>query len=350
MTLATPTGPGLSVFTLAVSEGALRQRVETFRKAIADTTSSGRKALPAQARELYDLLVRPAESRLAQAKRLMIIPDGPLHVLPFAALMRNEREYLVEWKSLHSIVSAAVYAELRKPHPRAHRAVNQVVAFGDPRYPNLDKTKPESVTDSELRSAVTNGLALTRLVFSREEVETIAATFPERTKSYVGADATEERAKSLGADVRYVHFAAHGLLDERFPLNSALALTIPEKWTEGHKNGLLQAWEIFDQVRLDADLVTLSACNTALGQEQNGEGLIGLSRAFLYAGARSVLASLWNVNDYRTATLMKRFYADLKQGKSKDEALRTAQVQLLHSRASSHPFYWAAFTLIGDWK
>ena len=342
--------PGLSVFTLAVSDVTLRQKVEQFRKAVANTTSSGKLALADQGRELYNLLLRPAESQMEGAKRLMIIPDGPLHVLPFAALMRTEREYLIEWKPLHTVVSATVYAELRKPRPQTKGRADQVVAFGDPRYPAIDRSKSESIAESELRSTVALGFALPRLVFSREEVQGIAATFPGRTKSYLGAEATEERAKALGKDARYVHFATHGLLDERFPLNSALVLTIPESWTEGHENGLLQAWEVFDQVRLDADLVTLSACNTALGLEQNGEGLIGLSRAFLYAGARSVLASLWNVNDWRTAALMKDFYTHLKEGKNKDEALREAQIKLLRSRASAPPFYWAAFTLIGDWQ
>jgi CHAT domain-containing protein len=125
-------------------------------------------------------------------------------------------------------------------------------------------------------------------------------------------------------------------------------LTTPAKPAEGQENGLLQAWEIFEQVRVDADLVTLSACSTGLGQELNGEGLIGLTRAFQYAGARSVLASLWSVDDYRTMQLMKRFYAELHAGASKDVALRTAQLQLLHSGARD-PYYWAAFSLTGDW-
>src|SRR5207344_546988 len=111
---------------------------------------------------------------------------------------------------------------------------------------------------------------------------------------------------------RYIHFATHSVLDERFPLNSALVLSIPGKPIEGQDNGLLQAWEIFDQMRIDADLVTLSACGTALGKEMGGEGLIGLTRAFQYAGARSVLASLWKVEDKATGELMKRFYTHLK--------------------------------------
>lgn len=129
-----------------------------------------------------------------------------------------------------------------------------------------------------------DGLALVSLPSTREEVEAIAALYPERTLKYLGEQATEERAKSIGKEARYLHFACHGLLDERSPLNSALALTIVEKPAEGQDNGLLQAWEIFEHVRLDAELVTLSACETALGKEMGGEGLLGLTRRFSTRG------------------------------------------------------------------
>jgi CHAT domain-containing protein len=146
-------------------------------------------------------------------------------------------------------------------------------------------------------------------------------------------------------------WACHGLLDERFPLNSALALTLPESQAEGQDNGLLQAWEIFESVRLDADLVTLSACDTALGKEMGGEGLVGVTRAFQFAGARSVLASLWSVSDISTARFMKRFYRYLRSGKSKDEALRLAQIDQIQGKpGAAHPFHWAAFELFGDWR
>jgi CHAT domain-containing protein len=177
-------------------------------------------------------------------------------------------------------------------------------------------------------------------------VEAIAGLYP-RAEVYLGSEATEERAKALGPEARLIHFACHGLLDERFPLNSALALSVPEPGAEGRDNGLLQAWEIFESVRLDADLVTLSACDTALGREMGGEGLVGLTRAFQYAGARSVLASLWSVADLSTARFMQSFYGHLRAGMTKDEALRAAQLEQVRD---SHPFHWAAFQLTGDWK
>ena len=185
----------------------------------------------------------------------------------------------------------------------------------------------------------------------RDEIREIAELFPG-AEVYLGAEATEEQVKQAAPHADLLHFAGHGLIDERFPLDSALALTIPRSPQEGRDNGLLQAWEIFESVRLNADLVTLSACDTGLGKEMGGEGLVGLVRAFQFAGARSVVASLWSVSDVSTAMLMKRFYTYLRQGKTKDEALRAAQLDLIRSGKSelSHPYNWAGFSLYGDWR
>ena len=320
---------GLSVFPIAAGEKSLREQVESFRLLLKDSDSD-LVQLKSRARRLYGLLIRPAEARIEPAQRILVSPDGPLHTLSFAALRRGNR-YLVEWKPVHQVLSATVYAELaRSRRPRHDPAEMRLAAFGDPVYP----AAPEP-------AAVRGGQSLAPLPFSGREVKAIAELFPQ-AEVYLGSEATEERAKSLGTNASLVHFACHGLIDERFPLNSALALT-----AEGEENGLLQAWEIFESVRLDADLVTLSACDTALGREMGGEGLVGLTRAFQYAGARSVLASLWSVADISTARFMQSFYGHLRGGMSKDEALRAAQVE---QARNLHPFHWAAFQLTGDWK
>lgn len=335
---------GLSVFPVALGARELRGEVESFRLLLKDP-GSDLTELEARARRLYDVLVRPAEARIAGARRLLVSPDGSLHTLAFAALRRGDG-YLVEWKPIHNVLSATVYAELarsRRPAgPAGDTGPERLAAFGDPVYRPLS---PGAPADPEVREAVRRGLALVPLPSSGREIKAIADLYPG-AEVYLGSDATEERAKSLGPEARLVHFACHGLLDERFPLNSALALTLPEQKVEGQDNGLLQAWEIFESVRLDADLVTLSACDTALGREMGGEGLVGLTRAFQYAGARSVLASLWSVADVSTARFMKSFYGYLRNGRTKDEALRAAQIE----QAGSHPFHWAAFQLTGDWK
>jgi CHAT domain-containing protein/Tfp pilus assembly protein PilF len=344
--LVVPQRGKLEVFPLEIGEQALRQRVGSLLNLLR-RPDSDRSVIFRQGRELYDLLLRPAEARIAGAKRLLVSPDGPLHTLPFAALVRGGR-YLAEDKPVHTILSATVYAELKKSRRERLSAPHvSLAAFGDPSYPPLAPGRSPSHPD--VRAAMDRGLTLTPLPSTREEVRDIAALYPQ-ARAFLGAEATEERAKSVGQDARYVHFACHGLLDERFPLNSSLALTIPESPAEGQENGLLQAWEIFDGMRLDADLVTLSACDSALGQEMGGEGLLGLTRAFQYAGARSVLASLWSVSDVSTADLMKRFYGYLRKGRTNDEALRAAQTDLIQSKAFSHPYYWAAFQLTGDWR
>src|SRR6185436_7511865 len=197
---------------------------------------------------------------------------------------------------------------------------------------------------------------------TRREIENIRGLFPQ-AEVYLGSEATEERAKSLLGKARNIHFAAHAILDEGLPLNSAIVLSLPHLDKQGSDNGLLQAWEIFEQVRVDADLVVLSACESGLGKELGGEGLIGLTRAFQYAGARSVLASLWKISDRITAELMVRFYKHLKDGMAKDEALRAAQMELIQGPVrvknekgeeeetdASAPYYWAAFQIYGDWQ
>jgi CHAT domain-containing protein len=186
-----------------------------------------------------------------------------------------------------------------------------------------------------------------RLPFTRDEVTSIAGLYPrDRRTLLLGAEATEDRLQREPlADYRYLHFATHGVLDAQNPSRSGLALAqVPGAASDG----VLRVRSILTW-KLDADLVTLSACNTALGLAVNGEGVLGLSRAFLYAGARATLVSLWSVNDAATADLMPRFYAGLKQGLPPDSALRQAKLNML--RGSNplwrHPYFWAAFVMTG---
>jgi len=374
----------LVVERLPLGDAALRKEVEGFRAALAK--SRGTAAATDAARlgvRLFQVLFGPAVARIASAERLLIVPDGPLHLLPFAALVGPDDtgaarpRYLVEWKPFHLVASATVYGELletRNEHRETRSPV--LLAFGDPRYPPASGGAGGIggvAGDPALRSLVAKGGALNPLPASRKEVEAIVGLFGGKAQAFVGKEATEERARSAGKGPRFIHFAAHGLIDPEFPLDSAIVLSIPERIDYGRDNGLLQAWEIFESVRIEADLVTLSACETALGREVAGEGILGLTRAFHYAGARSVVASLWGVADRSTADLMKRFYAHLGQGRPKDEALRAAQIDMIRGPTAqddsrdlrgirlpeqgkgaagryASPFYWAAFQLYGDWR
>lgn len=340
-------GPGFSFYSIPVGQEDLEKEVEAFRGLLGrpETLLS---ALQSRGRRLYDLLIRPAAPALAKADRWLVSPDGPLHSLPFAALHAGER-YLAELKPHHVIASATVYKEVQEARARPSTPALELLALGDPLYPAKSENAAGASADPQVQDALRRGLLLEPLPATRDEVQAISRLFP-KTRILLGRDATEEAIKSLAPQARRLHFAGHGLLDEKFPLNSGIALTIPDPPEAGRDNGLLQAWEIFEGVRLDADLVTLSACDTALGKEMGGEGLVGLTRAFQYAGARSVLASLWGVADRSTADLMTRFYGYLKAGRSKDEALRAAQIDLIRSKSFAHPYHWAAFQLVGDWR
>ena len=336
--------------TLREDITALRRLIERQREAPASPATAPDTAFVQAAQHLFELLIAPAEKEIDAAERILLVPDGPLHSLPFAALVRKtgtqgERpwQYVVDWKPLHTALSATVFAELQKTRPSSPPP-QTLVAFGDPLYP---ATETQAIDAT--RAVLDRALPLAPLPATRVEVASLSRVFDGQATVYLGAEATEAHAKAIKS-ARYLHFATHGLLDARSPLNSALALSLPAQRRDGEENGLLQAWEILEQMRLDTDLVTLSACETALGAELAGEGLIGLTRAFHYAGARSVLASQWRVADDSTADLMVRFYGHLKNGLSKDEALRRAQRDVMAQPRTAAPFHWAAFTLSGDWR
>jgi len=348
-------GPGPAEFMavpLKVGLAALRSDVVRFRQLMQRPQLLQRKQLHVLARRLSDALLGPVSGPIGRADRLLVVPDGPLHLIPFAALSdptsRRARRYLAEAKAVHVAASATVFAQ-QKQRRRGDREA-RLVAFGDPDYSAAGPANRAKDSAPALRSASERGLELRPLPASRVEVRGLEALYPGASRIYVGSDATEERAKAIGTQASLIHFATHALADEMSPLDSTLALSLPAGPRAGGDNGLLQAWEIFEQLRIDAELVTLSACGTALGKEMSGEGILGLTRAFQYAGARSVLASLWEVSDDWTADLMKRFYRYLKQGRSKDSALRAAQIDMIRRPASSHPHRWAAFQLVGDWQ
>ena len=376
----------LRVRTLDLGDKDLRRQVRRWNELIPIARSGDESgalySVRSIGKRLYRQLIEPAADAVAGSRRLLISPDGPLHALPWGALIRETETdgetYLAQWKPLHVVLSATVYAQLKKRRSRSRNDLKpasiRLAAFGDPLFPG----SAEYRGDFRVRSAIDRGLfdGWESLPHTRREIERIAALYPsEATRIYLGAEATEEAVKAVvrrqpfgsaaqtegGMDV--LHFATHGHLDNRSPLDSAVVLTIPKESGNGLDNGLLQVWEIFEGVRFDADLVVLSACASALGEEQVGEGLIGLTRAFQYAGARSVVASLWNVQDQATSELMVRFYRYLNEGLAKDEALRAAQSELIRGeievegedgkvrvRDYSAPYYWAPFQVYGDWQ
>jgi len=318
---------------------ALQALVEPERRALSmpvTTLTASASVRDAQARErkLYDALIAPLEPALNGAKRLLIVPDGPLVYVQFDSL-RTPRAggYLVERFAITYVQSAAAHLALRRDSDSRASAVQTFVAFGDPVYDRVVARSSSSGTRADWSP----------IPGSRAEVLGIGRRYPADVRTmHLGADATESAVKRENlAAYRYVHFAVHGFADEADPAKSGLALG---RERGAGEDGMLRMDEIA-RLQLNADLVTLSACRTAGGKLLGGEGLLSLSRAFFYAGARHVVATLWNVNDRSTAQLMVSFYEQLDKGLSVSDALRQAKLQMLHG---SHPAWrsphaWAAF-------
>jgi CHAT domain-containing protein len=192
---------------------------------------------------------------------------------------------------------------------------------------------------------------LPRLVFTRQEARSILAVTPAE-QGLEALDFSASRAMATSPELgqyRMIHFATHGSLDSEHPELSGLVLSLVDE--QGRAvNGFLDLEDVYN-LNLSADLVTLSACETGLGKEIKGEGLVGLTRGFMYAGARRVVASLWKVDDVATAELMGRFYEGmLQEGLRPTRALRLAQMQMRNQKRWNDPYYWAAFAIQGEWK
>ncbi len=340
-------GPGerpLGATRLPLSSDELARQVATYR-GLVERPSIRAASLRVAGTTLTQELLEPVADRLQAADHLVVLPDGPLHLLPWSALPdpAAPAEPLLARRSISLAASATVLAELEA---RKAPAPEGFVAFGDP----LGAT--QEAPGSARRVALRAGLDLAALPGSRREVEALGRLFGRAAKLFLGSDGTEERLIEEASSARRLHLACHAVVDPRLPLESGLVLA-PSEGSGEQGNGFLQVWEIYQRLRLDADLVTLSACDTALGRDLPGEGVLGLTRAFEYAGARSVVSSLWKVSDASSAELMVHFYRHLLDGSGKAEALRRAQLEMRRGDGegpTSPPFYWAAFQVYGDWQ
>ena len=289
-----------------------------------------------------DLLAPLLPEGLGPIDRVVVLADGALHALPFETLPLNDangESMLIERASVSYAPSATALDALGRSldGPPAERGI---LVVADP-----SSERPAGGTEtSELVRALYDDedLSIEPLPAARDEARAIAGLVVDASV-LTGAEATESVMKSGSLDgYRVVHFATHGLVSLRAPYRSALVLA-----RDGDQDGFLQAREIY-RLRMRSELVVLSGCRTARGATVEGDGVQGLAQAFLHAGARSVVASLWNVNDERTATFMEAFYAHLAGGASKTDALRRAKLDLLRRPATAAPRYWAPFVLIGE--
>lgn len=315
--------------------------------------------------ELSRMILTPVE-RLLGDRVLLVVSDGVLHYVPFAALPlpSSPGEPVLARNQVVSLPSASALAALRRdiggraPAPKTLAVLADPVFPGDPRLtrlaPREDAKRAAAHPGSPLRGLLrqSDQLSLGRLPFSAKEAEDILAFVPNPAQhlAALGFAASSAIATSGElANYRYVHFATHGLIDSRQPKLSKLALSQFNE-TGGRVDGFLRLSDIYN-LNLNADLVGLSACQTALGKEVRGEGLVGLTRGFMYAGAARVLASLWSVEDRATAKLMKSFYRNLlAEKRSAAEALQRAQIEMAGKPQYRSPYYWAGFSLQGEWK
>ncbi len=353
-------GDRLLIFTVAENGFNIREteidldqfskNIRLFRQQLSEP-SCPRENIRATGEKLSDVLLKPVLKEIKKAGHLIICPDSMIHSVNFSALPFGRGKYLIERKSVSIAVSGTVYRENAADHGMKQKETS-IAAFGDPVYPSDIGTSGNRAVASILRNANLQPLPMTR-----EEIERIGKIFSSAVSSYLGEKATEENLMSLENKFSVLHFACHGFFNEHFPLESGLVLSIPEKASSPETNGIVQAWEIFEKLRIDADLVVLSACETGLGKEMGGEGLTGLTRAFHYAGAKSVVASQWQVSDISTAELVADMYTNISNGMTVNEALRASKVRFIQKKTRtgknrstdfSHPFYWAAFDIYGN--
>jgi CHAT domain-containing protein/Tfp pilus assembly protein PilF len=327
-------------------------------------TQEAAAGLMAVMQELSGIILKPVATQLGN-KRLLIVNDGALQYIPFSALpVPGAAQYtpLIAEHELVSLPSASVLAALRHdvqaktPTPTTSVAViaDPVFSADDPRVARSSNgvvTKQPLPADV-LRSAQESGLLdFVRLRFSRAEAEAIVKLVPEnqRFKATDLAASRETAMSAAATESRILHIATHGLINSQHPELSGIVLSLVDKKGQS-QNGFLRVYEIYN-LKLAAEVVVLSACQTALGKQIKGEGLIGLTRGFMYAGARRVVASLWRIDDRATAELMGRFYrAMFEEHLPAAAALRSAQVSMWKEKRWSEPHFWAAFTIQGEWR
>lgn len=347
---------------LPVSPEVTTARVQSYVDLIAQGDRAGWQDASLR---LHAGLLAPLLKHLSpEIKRLIIVPDGVLHYLPFETLTReaglddqskqaseganySSPRYLLEDFSVSYTPSATVLAELNASQEALPVASADLLVLADPTIA-VDRqahSAPHRAVDLAGALYDDEGLEVRPVPFSALEAQKVERYAWPRSEVYMGGEASEHRIKTSRLDkFRVIHFATHGLISQRRPDRSALVLASADGDGE---DGFLQAREIY-RLKLKGDLVVLSACGSAHGQILGGEGPQSLAQAFFYAGAQSVVASLWSINDERAAAFMEAFYRHLTNGQSKVEALRAAKLEVLRDSSTSAPRYWACFILIGE--
>jgi len=335
------TSQALKVFDIPARK-ILKQQVTSYRKAISNLQTQDFQL----GRDLFHELVSPGlEPGL---KKIIIVPDDILNLLPFETLLTNKEpnSWLVRDYMVGYIPSLSSLRVLQARHRNGSKPRMDLLAIGNPIYGSNGKEHGKLTNAAILYDiSSASGINLPPLKYSAVEIDNISNLFPSRKVTALQKESASGRWLKSNplTDYKIIHIAAHSIIDDKKPARSAIVLSYSQNQAG---NGLLQTRDIYN-LKLNADLVTLSSCQTGLGQFIRGEGIEGLSRAFFYAGSSSVLMSLWAVNDQATYLLMERFYRHLKGSESLMGALRNAKLEMISSRALSHPYYWAGFVING---
>jgi CHAT domain-containing protein/tetratricopeptide (TPR) repeat protein len=323
----------LRVYTIAIQQRALEKEVNAFRGLVAARDLTYATA----ARSLYDRLLRPARAQLRDAKLICIVADGPLWELPFAALQPTANQFVIDHHALFYAPSVTVLREMIAK-PRRQNGAIRLLAFGNPVIPNDVASRVHGLY---------RDVSLAPVPETEREIREIAALYgPQNSRVHVRGEAREEVVKTEAESFDVLHFATHGIFDDQNAMYSRLFLSPSSSAAE---DGFLEAREIM-RLDLHADLALLSACETARGRVGAGEGLIGMSWAFFVAGCPTSVASQWSVASASTTELMIELHRALRSPDhpSKAEALRRAALKVRAKPAYRHPFYWAAFVVVGD--
>jgi CHAT domain-containing protein len=312
----------------------LRSRLPEFREQLARNSP----AFKQNAKFLYDAFLADAMPLLKDKTHLVIIPSGVICDVPFQALMNENGRYLIEDYAVSYAPSLTVLAEMQMSRRKliGYKHDGDFLAFGNP--------KLSAETVAKLRSRYRSG-KLENLPEAETEVKTIGAFYP-KSKIVIGKNATENLWQTESPKYRILHLATHGLSDAEKPLYSHVLLS-----ADADHDGLIEGREIAD-LKLKAEMVVLSACETARGREIDGEGMVGLAWSFAAAGVPTIIASGWKVDSENTADLMVDFYTKINQNQQmfKAEAMRRAALGKLAATETRHPFYWAGFAVFGDWQ
>ncbi len=332
------------------NRGRIESSLRAYLKVISEVDIGERWLFDASKRIGREIIPPEIINALSEFKAIVVVPDGILNYLPFETIRIHDgarEKYLIESFAISYCPSASTLRMLTGGSQKEEWK-RSILAIGGPQYggaPGTNVASADFPLGTEGEPSLSRRIAFAELPFSRKEAIEIGGLFPRvEAQVITGGSVSEEAVKKLPLwEFRFIHFSCHGYLDEANPMRTALVLTPGPSQEE---DGFLRMEEIY-KLSLNADMVVLSACETGKGLLEKGEGVMSLTRPFFIAGARSVIAALWPINDKSTAIFMKEFYKYILKGWSANEALRSAKMKMIRS-SWAHPFYWSGFLLQGN--